>query len=183
MAKKTICTAAALFFVLASTPTLRAAADGQPNHLMVPQSIRYEHAAILDRLAKEAAKPGVAAAVAERVLGVVKVHFAKEEEFVFPPLGLLDQITAGEIPSAQVSKAAIDMAERTKLASEELNQEHTQITSMMDELIRVATRVNEPALMAFATDLAVHSLHETEILQPTTIMIGAYLPSNARLNP
>ena len=44
------------------------------------------------------------------------VQDAKEEEFVFPPLGLLDQIAAGEMPSDDVKKAAIDMAERTKAA-------------------------------------------------------------------
>lgn len=177
MLKNAIWPAAALLVVVGSAYTLAAPADAPPNHLMVPQSIRYEHAAIIDRLAKEAAKPGVAAAVAERTLNVVKTHFAKEEEFVFPPLGLLDQITAGETPSDQVKKAAIDMAERTKLASGELAHEHIQITAMIDELIQAATRANEPALIAFASDVAAHSLNETEILQPTTIMIGEFLRS------
>jgi hypothetical protein len=176
MLKNAIWAAMALFVVIAPGSALAAPADG-PNHLMVPQSIRYEHAAIIDRLTKEAAKPGVAAAVAERTLNVVKTHFAKEEEFVFPPLGLLDQITAGEMPSDQVRKTAIDMAQRTKLAGEELNREHIQITAALDELIQAASRANEPSLIAFATDLAAHSLHETEILQPTTIMIGEYLKS------
>ena len=54
--------------------------------------------------------------MAGRALVVARAHFAKEEEFVFPPLGLLDQIAAGEMPSDDVKKAAIDMAERTKAA-------------------------------------------------------------------
>jgi polyhydroxyalkanoate synthesis regulator phasin len=173
MLKNVICTA--LFVVIAPISTFAAPADGQPNHLTVPQSIQYEHAAIIDRVTKEAAKPGVGAAVAERILNLLKAHFAKEEQFVFPPLGLLDRIEAGEMSSDQIRKAAIDMAERTKLAREELNQEHIQITSMMDEFRQLATRANEPALMTFATELAAHSLQEIEILQPTTIMIGNYL--------
>lgn len=154
-------------------------AGAQTNHLMVPQSIRYEHNAVIDRLTKEAAKPGVASAVAQRLLVVLKAHFAKEEELVFPPLGLLDQIAAGEMPSAAVAKAAIDMAARTKAAKNELEQEHIQIFSMADELIQAATRASEPELRAFASDVAAHSLQETEILQPATIMIGEYLKARS----
>ena len=180
MTKNATFIAAALFVALASASTLGAPADTQPNHLMIPQSIRYEHASILDRLTKEAARPGPAAAVAGRILGVMKAHFAKEEEFVFPPLGLLDQITAGEMPSVQISRMAIDMANRTKVAGQELNQEHIRLTAMMDELIQAAKQSDEAPLIAFATDLAAHSLQEIEILQPTTIMIGEYLQSKLR---
>jgi hypothetical protein len=67
------------------------------------------------------------------------------------------------------------MAERTKAAAEELNQEHVQITTMMNELRQEATRANEPGLAAFASDIAAHSLNEVEILEPATILIGKYL--------
>jgi hypothetical protein len=168
-----------LIALLAPIPDCFSATDAQPNHLMVPQSIRYEHNQIIDRLTKEAAKSGVAAAVAQRLLVVMKAHFAKEEDFVFPPLGLLDQITAGEMPSDSVKKTAIEMADRTRAAAGDLNEEHLQITSMMDELIQAATRANEPGLAVFATDVAAHSLNEIEILLPTTILIGDYLRSNS----
>jgi hypothetical protein len=177
--KKTAISAAAVFgMTLALVSNLSGAGDAPPNHLMIPQSIRYEHVAIIDRLTKEATKDGVAAAVAQRLLVVMKAHFAKEEAFVFPPLGLLDQIAAGEMPSDSVRKSAIDMAERTKAAADELSQEHVQITTMMNELRQVATRANEPGLVAFASDVAAHSLNEVEILEPTTIMIGKYLQSS-----
>lgn len=147
------------------------------NHLMVPQSVRYEHSAVIERLAKEAAKPGIAAAVAQRALVLMKAHFAKEEEFVFPPLGLLDQIAADEMPGEQIKKAAIDMAERTKAAQHELSQEHVQITALMNELIQAAKRADEPSLVTFASDIAAHTLLEVEILEPTTVMIGQYFRS------
>jgi hypothetical protein len=150
-------------------------ASAQTNHLMVPQSIRFEHNAIIERLTMETAKPGGGAAVAERLLVLVKAHFAKEEEFVFPPLGLLDQIEAGEMPSEAIGKAVIEMAARTRAAKGDLEQEHQQIFSMANELVQLATRASEPELRAFATDLAFHSLHEVEILQPTTLLISEYL--------
>ena len=105
------------------------------------------------------------------------VQDAKEEEFVFPPLGLLDQIAAGEMPSDDVKKAAIDMAERTKAATDDLRQEHELLVTLMNQLVQAATRADEPALMTFASDLAAHALDEIEILEPTTIMIGQYLRS------
>lgn len=162
---------------LALIPAFAGEARAQTNHLIVPQSIRYEHMAVIDRLTKEAAKPGVTAAVAERALALIKTHFAKEEAFVFPPLGLLDEITAGEMPTAEVKKAAIEMVQRTKAAKDELDREHVQITALTGELIQLATRSDEPATIAFASDLATHALHEAEVLQPAAIMVGEYLQS------
>jgi hypothetical protein len=173
MTKAAILAGGALLVLLACPAT------AQVNHLMVPQSIRYEHNAVIERLTKEAARPGVASAVAQRLLVLVKAHFTKEEEFVFPPLGLLDQIEAGEMPTDPVRKAAIEMAARTEAAKDDLEQEHVQIFSMTQELIQYATRASEPELKSFASDLAAHSLQETEILQPTTIMIGKYLQAKS----
>jgi hypothetical protein len=121
--RKGIIFAGILFATLAPIPAINGAALAQASHLMVPQSIRFEHAAIIERLTKEAAKSGVAAATAQKALILVKAHFAKEEEFVFPPLGLLDQIAAGESPSDTIKKAAIDMIERTKAAKDSLTNQ------------------------------------------------------------
>jgi hypothetical protein len=181
--RQTIICAGVLIAVLAPTPGIDKAALAQPSHLMVPQSIRFEHAAIIERLTKEAAKSGVAAATAQKALILIKAHFAKEEEFVFPPLGLLDQITAGESPSDAIKKAAIDMIERTKAAKDSLNEDHIQITTLMNDLIQAATRASEPDLITFASNVAAHSLGETEILQPATVMIGDYLRSKPPTGP
>jgi hemerythrin len=142
------------------------AATAQVNHLMVPQSIRYEHDAVIELLAKEAARPGVASAVAQRLLVRVKAHFAKEEEFVFPPLGLLDQIEVGDMPTDSVRKAVIEMAARTEAAKDDLEQEHLQIFSMTQELIEYATRASEPELKSFASDVAAHSLQAFRLASP-----------------
>jgi hypothetical protein len=175
--RRTIICAGVLLAMLVPTPGIDGAALAQPSHLAVPQSIRFEHATIIERLTKEAAKSGVSAAIAQKALVFIKAHFAKEEEFVFPPLGLLDQITAGESPSDSVKKAAIDMIERTKSSKDSLHEDHVQITSMMNDLIQAATRANEPDLVVFASNVAAHNLGEIEVLQPATVMIGEYLRS------
>ena len=175
--RQPIICAGVLLAMLAPIPAIDGAALAQPSHLTVPQSIRFEHAAIIDRLTKEAAKSGVSAAIAQKALIFIKAHFAKEEEFVFPPLGLLDQITAGESPSESVKKVAIDMAERTQASKDSLQEDHVQITSMMNDLIQAATRADEPDLVVFAGNVAAHSLGEVEVLEPVTLMIGDYLRS------
>lgn len=175
--RRTIICAGMLLAMLGPVLGIDSVAIAQPNHLAVPQSIRFEHAAIIERLTKEAAKNGVSAAIAQRALTLIKAHFAKEEEFVFPPLGLLDQIAAGESTSDAVRKAALDMAERTKASKDSLQEDHVQITSMMNELMQAATRADEPDLVVFASNVAAHSLGEVEIFEPTTIMIGNYLRS------
>jgi len=173
--RQTITCVGFLLAMLAPIPGIDTAALAQPSHLMVPQSIRFEHAAIVDRLTKEAAKAGLSAAIAQRALVLIKAHFAKEEEFVFPPLGLLDQIAAGESPTDSVKKAAIDMIDRTKASKDSLQEDHIQITSIMNDLIQAATRANEADLVAFASNVAAHNLGEIEVLQPALILIGDHL--------
>ena len=175
--RQTIICAGLLLAMIAPTPGIDTAALAQPSHLMVPQSISFEHAAIVERLTKEAAKSGVSAAIAQRALILIKAHFAKEEEFVLPPLGLLDQITAGELPTDSVKKAALDMIERAKASKDNLQEDEIQITSIMNELVQAATRADETDLAVFASNVAAHNLGEIEVLEPATLLIGDYLRS------
>jgi hypothetical protein len=110
---------------------------------------------------------------------LVKAHFAKEAEFIFPPLGLLPEIAAGRVTLAM--KAAIPMAERTKAAEKELRSEHMKLTSLMNELIAAATKENNRDIVSFATAIAAHSLNEMEVLMPAAIVTGDYL--RAKLPP
>jgi hypothetical protein len=148
---------------------------GQSNALTVPQSIRLEHAAIIERLTKEAARTDATGVVAQKPLVFIKDHFAREEEFVFPPLGLLDDIAEGQLPDDATIKIAIEMAERTKKSRASFHEDHVTITSLMNELRESATKMRETDLVAFASGVAAHNLNEIEVVQPTTVMIGEYL--------
>ena len=152
-----------------------APAFGQSNALTVPQSIRVEHAAIIERLTKEAARADATGVVAQKALVFIKDHFAREEEFVFPPLGLLDEIAEGQLPDDATIKIAIEMAERTKKSRASFHEDHVTITSLMNELRESATKLRETDLVAFASSVAAHSLNEVEVVEPTTVMIGEYL--------
>ena len=141
--------------------------------LGVPQSLTLEHEAIVNELTLLAGRGGSVGAAASKALPLVKTHFAKEAEFVFPPLGILPELAKGRITPDM--KAAISMAERAKAAEQQLHDEHTQITSLMNDIIAAAKAGHENEVIAFATRVAAHSLNEMNVLFPTTIVIGDYL--------
>jgi hypothetical protein len=140
----------------------------------VPQSIRLQHEQIISRLEHLARRSDPeSAAAAEKALTFLKQHYAREEAFVLPPLGLLPRIAKGDI--AKDMEPAIAMADRTKAALAEFEQEHLQITSLMNELIAVGQSRRNDELVRLATRVAAQSLNDVEVTQPTAILIGDYL--------
>lgn len=139
----------------------------------LPQSVRLDHERTIAYLTRIAQRGGATASIAEKAASFLKTHYAKEEAFIFAPLAVLPDLVEGRpIPNAQ---QIIAMAERTRAARAELYQEHTQITTLMNELIEAATKESDRELANLATRMAMQSLHEVEVLQPTTILIGEYL--------
>lgn len=146
----------------------------QQSSLQVPQSIRLQHEQIisrLDHLAKRSDQESAAAA--QKALAFLKEHYAKEEAIVLPPLGLLPRIARGDI--AKDMEPAIAMADRTKATLAQFEEDHVQITSLMNELIAVGQNRRNDELVRLATRVAAQSLNDIEVAQPTVILIGDYL--------
>lgn len=150
--------------------TVAAGSAAEQSALQVPQSIRYEHEQIIKDLASFAKREVAHAASVQKALIVIKAHYAKEEAFVLPPLALLPQIAKGAISKG--ADTAIAMADRTKAALPELENDHLQITSLMNELIEAGKTDHDEELIQLATRVAIQSLNDFEIAQPTTILIG-----------
>jgi hypothetical protein len=163
---------AALASVLAAAPTAAASAADQ-SALRVPQSVSYEHEQIIKDLTNFAKREVAHAAAVQKALIVIKAHYAKEEAFVLPPLALLPKIAKGSI--SRDMEPAIAMADRTKAALPELQNDHVQITSLMNELIEAGKADHDEELTRLATRVAIQSLNDFEMTQPTTILIGDYL--------
>jgi len=168
---------AAMASILTVAPMAAGRAADQ-SALQVPQSIRYEHDQIIKDLTNFAKREVAYAAVVQKALTVIKAHYAKEEAFVLPPLALLPKMAKGAISKDMSSKElepAIAMADRTKAALPELQNDHIQITSLMNELIEAGQADHDEELTRLATRVATQSLNDLEITQPTTILIGDYL--------
>ena len=163
--------AALASILMAGSVTTSHAAD--PSALQVPRSIGYEHEQIIEELTAFAKREVDHAASVQKALNVIKAHYAKEEAFVLPPLALLPQIAKGAI--SKDMEPAIAMADRTRAALPELQNEHMQITSLMNELIEAGEAAHDEELTRLATRVAIQSLSDFETAQPTTILIGDYL--------
>jgi hypothetical protein len=162
----------ALASILTAAPMAAGNAAGQ-SALQVPQSIAYEHEQIMKELTNFAKREVAHAAAVQKALIVIKAHYAKEESFVLPPLALLPQIAKAAI--SKDMEPAIAMADRTKAALAELQNDHLQITSLMNELIEAGKADHDEELTKLATRVAIQSLNDVEIAQPTTILVGDYL--------
>lgn len=141
--------------------------------LQVPQSIRHQREQIISRLTAFATHKGPVGPAASKALAFLKEHYAKEEAFVLPPLGLLSRIANGEI--SQDMEPAIAMADRTRAALPEFHKDHVQITSLMSELTEAGRSTGNDELSTLATRIASQSLNDMEVVQPTTIIIGNYV--------
>lgn len=141
--------------------------------LQVPQSIRLQHEQITRRLTAYTKHEAPVGAAATKALAAVKAHYEKDEQFVLPPLALLPRIANGEV--SKDMEPAIAMALRTQAAQPELEKDHIQITSLMNELIEAGNKTHNDELVRLATWIAAQSLNHIEVLIPTSIMVGNYL--------
>lgn len=164
--------------VLVSVTLVRAA---EPvSALGPPRSLQLQHEQIVRRLEHLATtRNGAVAATARRAAAFLKAHYAKEEEFVLPPLGLLSTILSNPNPSDL--DRAVAMAERTKAALKELMDDHVQITALMNELIGAGNQHNDEELVRLATRVAAQSLNDIEVNQPATILIGEFIRRNIQV--
>jgi hypothetical protein len=155
-------------FVLGVTPVMAQGA------LQVPQSIRLQHEQIISRLDHFAqSKDNELAVAAQKATAFLKEHYAREEQFVLAPLGLLPRIAGGEV--SKDMEPAIAMADRTKSALPDFEDDHVKITSLMNDLMEVGKKKKDEELVRLATRVAAQSLNDIEVNQPTTILIGDYL--------
>jgi hypothetical protein len=160
---------AALAVMLAITTFASAA-----QQLVTPSSVQLQHAQIITRLETYARQSGPVGTAAQKAVEFLKAHYAKEEQFVLPPLGLLPALLKGDVGKADMERA-LQMAERTKAVADELFADHVQITTLMTELSDAANESNEKELVRLATRVAAQSLNDMEVLHPTTVLIGEYI--------
>jgi hypothetical protein len=169
--------ALAVIGLLAAPLALAADAANPPeSELAVPQSIQAEYDQLLTHLSHAIDQHGNAthlAQAARRAHDLIKAHFDKDAQFVFPPLGLLPALAEGRVTPAMAP--AVRMGERVKAEHEQLLEENVEITSALNDLIAAAKDEKDRELVAFGTHAALRSLHEIEVLQPATVLVGGYV--------
>lgn len=141
--------------------------------LRTPIPLQSEHQALHAEITAAAKLDGQTGKAARLVIRLIDRHFALEDEFVFPPLGLLPELAQGMIEPEMA--AAIVMA--TKLHDEMPNLLAVQrvIVAALEELMAAAESEGHEELVGFAEKMMLHEEIEREISYPTAILIGKYL--------
>jgi hypothetical protein len=146
--------------------------------LRTPTPLKSEHEALhaeLMQAVKLQARTGKAARLVARL---IERHFAKEEEFALPPLGLLPAMAQGAIEPAMA--AAITMAARLHDELPDLLAEQRAVIAALEELMAAAESEGHAELVGFAEKLMLHEEIERQVSYPTAILIGKYLQLRLR---
>jgi hypothetical protein len=170
--------AAALSALVALMPGSSARAQAQQVH-EIPQAIKLDHEQTLRQLAAIAKRHTRTGDIARKALVVFKEHIRREEEYIIPPLTLAPAIADGHVTPEM--RWAIAMVDRIKADRETIFTEHTVITAWMNELAAAAEKAHERDALEFARSAVADSLYDTEVTEPTAIVIGEYI--RAKLPP
>jgi len=141
--------------------------------LKTPTPLKSEHQALyaeINQAAKLQDRTGKATRLVARL---IERHFAKEEEFALPPLGLLPALAQGTIESGMA--AAVTMAARLHDELPDLLAEQRVIVAALEELMAAAESEGHAELVGFAEKLMLHEEIEQQVSYPTAILIGKYL--------
>ena len=141
--------------------------------LKTPTPLQSEHQALNAEINQAVKLEGRTGKVTRLVARLMERHFAKEEEFALPPLGLLPALAEGTVE--QEMAAAVTMAARLHGELPNLLAEHRVIAAALEELMAAAEDEDHPELVGFAEKLLLHEELERQLSYPTAILIGKYL--------
>ncbi|MBM4462975.1 MAG: hypothetical protein FJ012_06505 [Chloroflexi bacterium] len=140
---------------------------------VVPQSLKLEHEELHAELTEATRAGGMVGKAAKAVEKVLHTHFAREEEYSLPPLGLLRLLAEGRITADM--RAVILMTNRLKADLGQMLEEHKAIVDALRSLSEASQKENKTRYVQFADRLILHAQTEEEVLYPAAILIGEYL--------
>ncbi len=155
--------------------TATAPAQNAANHHELPASIQLGHEDTLRRLAILMKRKGPVGVAASKAAAEYKQHLSREVEYILPPLTLLPELAEGKITPDMAW--AMAMTDRTKATREEIFEERARMTDALNGIVAAALPVHDNEAIAFAQDMAADVLVDTELEEPTVLLIGEYLHS------
>ena len=147
--------------------------------LSTPTPLKSEHEALYAEIKAATRLHGRTGDAAQLLARLVEQHFAREEAFVLPPLGLLPDLAQGTLE--QPMAAAIPLAIRVRDELPDLLAEQRVIVAAVEALMAVAEEQDQGQLAALAERLMLHEEIERRVSYPTSILIGSYL--QLKFNP
>lgn len=160
--------------------------EGQPatadhGRFTIPKPMQVEHEELHSALAKLTKAGGRTGEAAQNVAAVLDHHFAKENEYALPPLGLLGPLSQGKFECSMT--AVLRLTDKLEAEMPTMLSEHKDITAALDRLKSAALSEKKPAGVQFAEHLAAHAQTEEQITYPTALLVGLYVKSKSAQCP
>jgi len=143
-----------------------------PGKPVLPASIKNEHESLLKQVRTVSQYEDSTGMVARKLLELMEHHFNEEENYVLPPLGLLESIANDQLPKE--SKEVAMMIEYFKTQRQHLSAEHQMIAAHLKEMSNAAA-IDSHDIKRFIQEVEDHAALEEEVLFPAAILIGDYL--------
>ncbi len=143
--------------------------------LVTPPAIQLEHKHLRQELAAALAAGGNTAEAAKKVEAVLTPHFAEEEAYAMPPLGLLETIVRGQQPTGEQVREAVEMSHKLRVNYDRMLAEHRKLTAALQQLTAAAEEEKKKKQSEFAEILMVHAENEEQVLYPASLLVGDYL--------
>lgn len=150
---------------------------GGAGEFTIPKSMKIEHEELHADLAQLTRSGGKTGEAAKAVAAVLDNHFAKENAYALPPLGLLVPLSQGKFDCSMA--AVVKMTDELEAEMPTMLSEHKDITAALQRLSEAAKAESKPQGVQFAEMLKAHALGEEEVTYPTALLIGRYVKSKA----
>ena len=141
--------------------------------LITPEVLQVRHQELHDELARAAHEPRALGEIAKRVQKIMWAHLEKEEAFVLPALGLLEEVARGRRPGDLAQ--AVEMAERMRNEMDDMLEEHRIIRGALTELVAAARVARRIDCVELAIKLLHHAQLEESVLYPAVSLLGEHL--------
>lgn len=139
----------------------------------IPEPLRAEHQELHAKLllaTHASGELGEAAREAARLMGP---HFAREEQFALPPLGLLADVVRGARRAEMREALALTRKLRRELPA--MFDEHRQIVGALERLRTAAQATGSHHYEELAVALRRHAELEELVLYPAAVLLGEHL--------
>lgn len=168
--------AAVSFACIACWPGPGGVARAQPG-VEIPQSERVEHEGTLEHLSELAKRTTPEGAAAQKALNALKPYLESQAAFILPPLVLLATLASED--ATPDMRWAIAQADRVRAEHDSLARSHAEVKAALIGLRDAAAAADDHGTVGFANDLLADNQGDQDIIEPTTILIGDILRSQA----
>ena len=144
----------------------------------IPKPLKVEHEELHTELVNAMKVAGKVGEAACTVATFLHPHFAHEEEYALPPLGLLSALAEGKVTPEM--RQVLALTDKLKAELPQMLDEHKAIVGALQKLVAVAQTAGKPEIAHFAEKLMLHAETEEKVLYPAAILVGEYV--KAQLN-